>query len=254
MKSSRQAFTLVELLLVVAIISLLIAILLPSLANVRDHARELRCTTNMSQVSSAAIAYASNHRGEFPANRYHENPSLSQHSTWRGMLVKTKYASDGDIWICPGPAPQPPQSELGRNIHGSQCVGDVKATNYAYNGAAFWRFSPNGAPDGAHPHQGFGIPNARSELTLRNVRFPSRTFILLESLGSWPDLGDWCISWNPPVIGYWHRKGANWAITDGSMKWARLLDTAVPECWWHNFPEPNNFHIDWESQVHEVYR
>jgi prepilin-type N-terminal cleavage/methylation domain-containing protein/prepilin-type processing-associated H-X9-DG protein len=52
-----RAFTLIELLVVVAIIALLISILLPSLQQAREQARQLLCTTNMSEQGKMEAFY-----------------------------------------------------------------------------------------------------------------------------------------------------------------------------------------------------
>lgn len=51
------AFTLIEVLVVVAIIALLVAILLPSLANAREQARAGVCASNMKQAIGGALTY-----------------------------------------------------------------------------------------------------------------------------------------------------------------------------------------------------
>jgi prepilin-type N-terminal cleavage/methylation domain-containing protein/prepilin-type processing-associated H-X9-DG protein len=63
---SRRAFTLIEVLVVVAIIALLVAILMPSLSRARESARRLTCTSNLHQLTLATGMYAMQHpRGQY---------------------------------------------------------------------------------------------------------------------------------------------------------------------------------------------
>ncbi|MCK4623837.1 MAG: type II secretion system protein, partial [Phycisphaerae bacterium] len=55
----QKAFTLVELLVVVAIIALLVSILLPSLGLAKEAARRVTCSTNLRNLGLAANLYAS---------------------------------------------------------------------------------------------------------------------------------------------------------------------------------------------------
>lgn len=52
-----RGFTLVELLVVIALIAVLAGLLLPALANARDGARRTRCVSNLRQLSFAAQMY-----------------------------------------------------------------------------------------------------------------------------------------------------------------------------------------------------
>jgi prepilin-type N-terminal cleavage/methylation domain-containing protein/prepilin-type processing-associated H-X9-DG protein len=65
-KGSRSGFSLVELLVVVAIIAVLISLLLPTLAKVKRQAKITECASNLRQICLAMNAYAMNNNGEFP--------------------------------------------------------------------------------------------------------------------------------------------------------------------------------------------
>ena len=60
------AFTLVELLTVIAIIAVLAAILFPVFASARAKARQTACLSNLKQVGLAVQMYAQDYDGIFP--------------------------------------------------------------------------------------------------------------------------------------------------------------------------------------------
>jgi prepilin-type N-terminal cleavage/methylation domain-containing protein len=64
--ASSRAFTLIELLTVIAIIAILAAILFPVFARAREQARRATCQSNLFQIGMALHAYAHDYDGRFP--------------------------------------------------------------------------------------------------------------------------------------------------------------------------------------------
>jgi type II secretory pathway pseudopilin PulG len=76
-KSSKLAFTLVELLVVIGIIALLIGILLPALGRARVQAARTKDLSNMHQITLACFEYAAENRGDWPLGS-RGGPDLTQ--------------------------------------------------------------------------------------------------------------------------------------------------------------------------------
>ena len=92
----RLGFTLLELLVVVAIIALLISILLPALQGARDQSQQLLCNTNLKSMGEASYFYAeANHdyiiRGEADRERVHFVMSLLKGLTYDGSIYGLWY-------------------------------------------------------------------------------------------------------------------------------------------------------------------
>jgi prepilin-type N-terminal cleavage/methylation domain-containing protein/prepilin-type processing-associated H-X9-DG protein len=66
--SRRFGFTLVELLVVIGIVSLLVAILIPSIARARYQSRTAQCAANMRQICQGMYTYAADNKNRFPLN------------------------------------------------------------------------------------------------------------------------------------------------------------------------------------------
>jgi type II secretion system protein G len=63
----RRGFTLLELLIVIAIIAILAAILVPNMLHARAQAQTASCEGNMKQIATALEMYATDHSGQYPA-------------------------------------------------------------------------------------------------------------------------------------------------------------------------------------------
>src|SRR5579872_2840975 len=109
----RRGFTLIELLTVIAIIALLVALLFPVFARMRENARKTQCLSNMHAIFVALSQYKLDH-GEYPPMLlgYAERSSdrlpwqsgdpgpISASSVTDGFLYPT-YIKDISMFHCP---------------------------------------------------------------------------------------------------------------------------------------------------------
>ena len=84
---NKRAFTLIEMLLVVAIIAILAMLLYPALGRIRESGRSTRCVSNLRQLQVAAINYAGGN-GWLPecTSYWHSNDDGTK-SHWHGWVA-----------------------------------------------------------------------------------------------------------------------------------------------------------------------
>ncbi|RRJ94810.1 prepilin-type N-terminal cleavage/methylation domain-containing protein [Opitutaceae bacterium TAV4] len=104
--SCHRAFTLIELMTVIAIISILAAIIIPTVGKVRKSARRAECISNLRQIMTAAHLFANEHKGNFPTTRnvamgmFAPNPSTPHDG---GLITALLSYANGSkkIFYCP---------------------------------------------------------------------------------------------------------------------------------------------------------
>ena len=129
-RDMRKGFTLVELLIVIAIIAMLASMLLPALRNAREKAKRSVCISNLRQTGMALLMYAQDYNGNFPTfDTWHWDPGAMKNEAGRCNvgLLEPNYISDYDIFYCP--------SWLWRYNPNSNWDTFSTATGYQYWGA-----------------------------------------------------------------------------------------------------------------------
>jgi len=113
----RAAFTIAEILTVVALMMILMAMLLPVFSRTREEARKVLCSSQMRQWTVGLGAYGNDNDAYFPDNRdLSENPALAipgQHVSWNSSVVNQFFAQyllpfgpasktlENDVLFCP---------------------------------------------------------------------------------------------------------------------------------------------------------
>lgn len=106
-KMQRPAFTLVELLVVVAIIALLAAILFPVFGRARENARRSACQSNLKQLCLAAIQYTADYDERWMAissTSATTVPNTLLDPVVRWSAVMDPYVKNPQIYMCPSKA------------------------------------------------------------------------------------------------------------------------------------------------------
>ncbi len=86
-RRSAEAFTLVELLVVIGIIALLISILLPALNRARATAQKVACLSNMRQIGLGIMLYANEHKGSLPYAAFRDLKD-NRTTTWDRLITQ----------------------------------------------------------------------------------------------------------------------------------------------------------------------
>ena len=143
----RAAFTLLEILVVVAILALLAAILFPAFARARENARRTSCLSNLKQIGLGALQYAQDFDETMVGTELGDGTPVSPEYFWGEMLAP--YTKSDQILQCPSesvrfaravPVPGFP-SGISQEWTYSYAINDVRDAGANRIGAAFARLS-----------------------------------------------------------------------------------------------------------------
>lgn len=146
----KKAFTLVELLVVMAVLSLLMALLMPALAKARQQGRSMHCLSNLRQMVIAALLYTNSNDDYFPMATVTEiNGSVYRTCCWDFTTVydsKDRRVEPGLLW----------QGEMIEKIQ--QCPSFRGAANWAQDPYTGYNYNTSYIGGSAAVRDGRAIP------------------------------------------------------------------------------------------------
>lgn len=234
----RHAFTLVEMLLVVALLAMLIAMLLPGLTHGRSLARTAVCMTQENQIHLAVATYLRESQGRFAGRRnwgrWYDNiatktPIAATHAdAYWGLAYADAVGRDSlrPLFRCPEALNSDMNTSTSNssNGHADGKFEDGHVYNtYGFNGLETSNASTQGVT--ASPFFNYALSGAPGR-TLRALRNPSKTIMfqdafehLLDGNGDMPwSMTQWTSIQNREYFRHNMNKAGNVVWADGHIE------------------------------------
>ncbi len=218
----RSAFTLIEVLVVVAIIALLIAILLPALSRAKEVSRRSVCGSQQHQLGIAIQLYAASFKGSIPIGCYGPDGqdilSQSNYIIWNrnnyqsmGLVVQGRFIPDHKVFYCPSGRPEFGLYNTPGNLW--LTAGTVTRMGYAMRPeVAFDGPNTTGYPAWklTDPHP-FYTKKPKNQVPYPRIdHYKGKVAVLADISSSWPHKNV-------------HLDGFNVSFCDGSARWGGLF-------------------------------
>jgi prepilin-type N-terminal cleavage/methylation domain-containing protein/prepilin-type processing-associated H-X9-DG protein len=241
--SFRRGFTLSELLVVTGLVAMLAALLLPVVSKARKCAQSTACTSNLRQLGTAWMMYASEHKGRMPEYVWvtPTTPDRAWEGYWPG-IVET-YGVRGAGLLCAS-AKEPSDRNRGYGNATTAWSGKlaapgtaVKLNNETYRDGSYGynRYLTAGSygPDGTRVVSSSAIRHASETPLFMDCAYadtrPVNGSPAAPPGPMPPDPQGKTLTAGSPE--HWkfliarHGRGINVVMVDGSVHWVRLEDT-----------------------------
>jgi type II secretory pathway pseudopilin PulG len=148
-KAGPAGFTIVELLVVIAVVMVLMALLFPVISMAREYAKRTVCISNLRQIGISIGTYAGDHRMRLPGI-YHYNVSgpWGMYDNDNLSALYPDYTRELGIFICPATRNK---VESRRDLERSAMTLDGRGSSYEYINAqtVTWGMSRGGTASNA---------------------------------------------------------------------------------------------------------
>jgi prepilin-type N-terminal cleavage/methylation domain-containing protein/prepilin-type processing-associated H-X9-DG protein len=209
----HRAFTLIELLVVIAIIGILASILFPVFARARENSRRASCSSNLKQLSLAALQYTQDFDEKLPPSW---NVRTGIGDLWMDMVMP--YAKSNQVFFCPSATGVDPRAAVTSNN-----------LSYGWNYEFLTIQSGCSAVLGGTTFTGYGCGG----VLLARIQSVAETVMLADSSDNNGHYLSRYVSCTPTTSGACYRvsathfEGANVAYVDGHVKWMKLPGVLV---------------------------
>jgi prepilin-type N-terminal cleavage/methylation domain-containing protein len=235
-RTCRNAFTLVELLVVIGIIAVLIAILLPALGKAREQAKTVQCASNLRQLYNAVQLYANYYNGYIMPARVWAGSSTN--NFWCGinvigplMGVKQGSAASADV--------------LSRIQRMLDCPSVNRQKDPAFTFYVDYTYNSNLGDDRAYKTDGPNGDGSAYDPTYekwayfkRVTQVPSNVILAVDSNDKvqkdderFSAVSD--LTYKKQFVGWPHKKKANFLFNDGVVRlanpWAKTATSPYTE-------------------------
>jgi type II secretory pathway pseudopilin PulG len=150
----KKKFTLLELLIVIAVITILISLLLPALKNAKGVAQKTNCLNNIRQLGLSLISYANDYNGMTPPTW----SSTGATEIWYTCLIENEYVKDKTLLLCPYFSPYKFSFGSGKT-YGMRRLPDVGLAVYRIKDSASYVFLGDSIRSLTERWQTYSIPD-----------------------------------------------------------------------------------------------